>query len=243
MLARQNTYAHRYVPLMGAEADRWERFAREDPLFHIETDPARRGSLEEFLAGGRATAEWALDVAGDGLARDRALEIGCGIGRTATALAAHFDHVEGIDIAPTMVARARERELPPNLRLAVTPGDGTLDYGDAEFDFVFSHLVLQHVPDRATIRRYLAEAARVLRPEGRALLQLDTRAPDAASRVAHALPDALLPRRYRRHMRRVRRRPEAMDAMTADAGLIVCRELGRGTADHWLVLAPAGPGA
>jgi SAM-dependent methyltransferase len=221
---------------MGTGADRWERFAREDPLFFIETDPGRRGSLEEFLAGGRETAEWALEEAGDGLARGRALEIGCGMGRTVTALAEHFERVDGIDIAPTMVARAQERGLPANVRLAVTPGDGTIEYGDGEFDLVFSHLVLQHVPDEAVVARYLAETARVLRPAGRALLQFDSRPPGAASRLVHALPDPLLPRRYRRHMRRVRRRAERLDRLVAGAGLVAQRELGRGTADHWLVL-------
>ena len=221
---------------MGSGADRWERFAREDPLFFIETDPVRRASLEEFLAGGRETAEGALELAGDGLARGRALEIGCGMGRTVTALAEHFEHVDGIDIAPTMVERGRERGLPANVRLAVTPGDGTIDHGDGEFDLVFSHLVLQHVPGEEVVARYLAETARVLRPGGMALLQFDTRPQSIASRLVHALPDALLPRRYRRHIRRVRRSPDRLDRLVDEAGLVTERELGRGTADHWLVL-------
>lgn len=222
---------------MGAGADRWERFAREDPLFFIESDPDRRGSFEEFLAGGEETAAWALEVAGDGLKRGRALEIGCGMARTVTALAEHFDRVDGIDIAPTMVTRAREHDLPANVALAVTPGDGTLDYDDAELDFVFSHLVLQHVPDEGVVARYLSETARVLRPGGRALLQFDTRPAGAASRLVHALPDPVLPRRLRRHMRRVRRSPQRLDHLVAAAGLATERELGRATADHWLVLS------
>lgn len=221
---------------MGTGADRWERFAREDPLFFIETDPRRRGSLEEFLAGGREMAEWALEVVGDELARGRALEIGCGMGRTVTALAEHFERVDGIDIAPTMVARAQERGLPANVSLTVTPGDGTIDHGDGAFDLVFSHLVLQHVPDEAVVARYLHETARVLGPGGRALVQFDSRPPGVASRLVHALPDPLLPRRYRRHMRRVRRDPGRLDRLVSESGLVTERELGRGTADHWLVL-------
>ena len=221
---------------METGADRWDRFAREDPLFFIEADPRRRASLDEFLAGGRGRAEWALTVAGAGLARGRALEIGCGVGRTTTALAEHFERVDGIDIAPAMVERAREIGLPPNVRLEVTLGDGSIDHGDGEFDFVFSHLVLQHVPAVEVVARYLAETARVLRPAGMALVQFDSRPPSLASRLVHALPDPLLPRRYRRHMRRVRRNPGRLDRLVADAGLVTERELGRGTADHWLVL-------
>lgn len=223
------------APSSGAES--WERFAREDPLFFIETDPRLRGNLDEFLTSGRALADRALGLAGDGLGRERVLEIGCGMGRTAIGFARHFARVDGIDVSPTMIARARELGLPGNVTLALTPGDGHIDHGDGEFDLVFSHLVLQHVPDAETVALYLAETARVLRPHGRAVLQFDTRPPDLASRVAHAVPDLLLPRRYRRHMRRVRRRPEWVDRAVAGAGLRVQREEGRGGADHWLVLA------
>jgi SAM-dependent methyltransferase len=222
---------------MGTAADRWDRFAREDPFFFIEADPAKRGSLTEFEAAGREMAEWALQVAGPEVQRGRVLEIGCGMARTARALAEQFERVDGIDIAPTMIERARDAGLPANLHLEVTRGDGGLDFGDGEFDFVFSHLVLQHVPDEAVVARYLTETARVLRPGGRALLQFDTRPPRLASRLLHTLPDALLPRRYRRHMRRVRRRPERLGQLVAHAGLIPARELGRGTADHWMLLA------
>lgn len=225
---------------MTAGADRWERFAREDPLFHIETDPDRRGSFEEFLEGGRETAAWALEVVDEGLARGRALEIGCGVGRTVTALAEHFERVDGIDIAPTMIERAREHHPPANVGLAVTLGDGTLDYGNGQLDFVFSHLVLKHVPEEAVVARYLSETARVLRPGGRALLQFDTRPAGTASRLVHALPDPVLPRRYRRHIRRVRRSAQRLDQLVATAGLATERELGRATADHWLVLRRAG---
>lgn len=221
---------------MAAGADRWERFAREDPLFFIEADPRGRASLEEFLAGGRAIAQRALEFAGDGLGRGRALEIGCGMGRTAIALAESFERVDGIDIAPTMIERAQAIGLPPNVHVAVTPGDGRLDHGDEEFDLIFSHLVLQHVPAEEVVARYLAETARVLRPGGKALLQFDSRPPGIAARLLHALPDPLLPRRHRRHMRRVRRSPGRLDRLVVDAGLVPERELGRGTTDHWLLL-------
>jgi SAM-dependent methyltransferase len=221
---------------MGSAADRWERFARDDPLFFIETDPRLRGDLDDFLTSGRALADWALELAGDGLAHGRALEIGCGMGRNVIGLARHFQRVDGIDVAATMLERAEGIGVPGNVHLALTPGDGTLDFGDGELDLVFSHLVLQHVPEEAVVARYLAETARVLRPSGRALLQFDTRPGSPAERVVHALPDPLLPRRLRRHVRRVRRSPERIDELVARAGLAPGPELGRGTAEHWLLL-------
>lgn len=220
-----------------AGADQWERFAREDPLFFIETDPAKRGSIDDFRAAGRGMVAWAMGLAGPALVHGRALEIGCGLGRTTVALAEVFEHVDGVDIAPTMVARAQAHGLPGNVHLAVTPGDGRLEHPDDSVDFVFSHLVLQHVPEEQVIARYLSETGRVLRGGGRGLLQLDTRRPSLSSQMLHALPDRLLPRRARRHIRRVRRAPDRIDQLVASAGLQVVEEHGRATDAHWLLLA------
>ena len=90
--------------------------------------------------------------------------------------------------------------------------------------------------------RYLAETARVLRPGGRA--RAPVRQPPAgspASRLVHALPG-------RRCCRAATAAtcaacaaaPAALDRLVAEAGLVAERELGRGTADHWLVLVRPG---
>jgi SAM-dependent methyltransferase len=54
--------------------------------------------------------------------------------------------------------------------------DGTFSHlPDASLDFVFSFIVFQHVPERAPIRRYVEEAARVLKPGGVFRFQVDGR--------------------------------------------------------------------
>lgn len=95
----------------------------------------------------------------------RALEIGCGTGAIARALAAWpgIGEVMGVDPSPRLVERARDLAgALANISFAV--GDGRdLDLEDAAFDLVLLHRVLSHVPSPEQV---LAEAARVLRPGG-----------------------------------------------------------------------------
>lgn len=99
---------------------------------------------------------------------DRVLDVGCGPG-TITAdfadVVGTAGSVVGIDSAKEVVdqARARYEDTGPNhLRFAV--GDALrLDYGDAAFDVVHAHQVLQHLQDPVGALR---EFRRVTRPGG-----------------------------------------------------------------------------
>jgi ubiquinone/menaquinone biosynthesis C-methylase UbiE len=62
---------------------------------------------------------------------------------------------------------------------------------DGSVDDVFSYITLQHVPNRAAVRRYLEEAGRVLRPGGLGALQVRHPGPlpwavDLAGHLVHA---------------------------------------------------------
>lgn len=95
-----------------------------------------------------------------------ALDIGCGEGRGARALARAGARVTGVEPTAALLAAARDREAQDGLGvryLAAGAEDlGTLD--DASFDLAVAVLVLHHV-DR--LDDALREAARVLRPGGR----------------------------------------------------------------------------
>lgn len=115
-----------------------------------------------------------------------ALDVGCGTGRFARALAGLADRVDAIDRAPEVVACARECAAgPANVRFAVAeflswPGDGT-------YDFVSMVASLHHMPMRAGLTR----ARALLRPGGvLAVLGLDrARSPlHAVVRSAVAYP-------------------------------------------------------
>lgn len=95
------------------------------------------------------------------------LEIGCGTGVVARALARKDDadiHVTGIDHSPALIRVAyqlADEEGVAN-RLTFKVGDAhALPYADACFDAVILHTVISHVSDPSTV---LEEARRVLCP-------------------------------------------------------------------------------
>jgi SAM-dependent methyltransferase len=156
-------------PRRGVMRGFWDRKARENPMYYISSyRPYDQQDPDEFWRWGetlteRYLAESEIPFTG----RERVLEIGCGIGRMTRPLARRFASVVGIDVSEEMVRQAREQmaEL-PNVEVQLGNGDDLAGLDDASFDFVFSYLVFQHVPDADITRRYLREASRVLRDGG-----------------------------------------------------------------------------
>jgi len=151
----------------------WEQRARANAAFYICTASAE--TPEAFAASGERDLE--REVL-DGLAVSpewRALEIGCGIGRLLEPLSRRVARAVGVDLSEEMIRRAREYcRHRPNVDLHRT--DGSLEIlPDAAFDFVFSHIVFQHVPRKTYVDRYLREAHRVLKPGGIVRVQVDGR--------------------------------------------------------------------
>jgi ubiquinone/menaquinone biosynthesis C-methylase UbiE len=78
-----------------------------------------------------------------------------------------FAEAHGVDIAPAMIEQARKfLARHPNAFPAVCDGARLDAYADGTFDFVYSYVVFQHIPDKEVIRSYVREARRVLRPRG-----------------------------------------------------------------------------
>jgi 2-polyprenyl-3-methyl-5-hydroxy-6-metoxy-1,4-benzoquinol methylase len=90
----------------------------------------------------------------------RALEIGCGTGNFTEAFAASGADILALDISEDLLARARERHLPGNVRFVCQPFE-TLDQ-DGQFDAVIGSSVLHHLD----IRPALAGIFRLLKPGG-----------------------------------------------------------------------------
>jgi SAM-dependent methyltransferase len=96
---------------------------------------------------------------------ERALDVGCGAGALAIALAPHVREVVGVDSSAELLAAARER-APENCTFL--EGDATaLPFGWGEFDLVGCLRVLHHVHRPELV---VAELARVMRRGARLLL-------------------------------------------------------------------------
>lgn len=149
--------------------DWWEGAARRNAVWYVDTslDPDAP-DLDRFWANGEGIVATALDDA-PALPPGRALavEIGSGLGRNVRALSRRgFAEVVGVDVSPTMVARAGELVTEPGVRFELGDGATLAAVGDASADLVLTFTVLQHMPDEALVAGYLHEAARVLRPGG-----------------------------------------------------------------------------
>ncbi len=99
---------------------------------------------------------------------ENALDVGCGTGSFARALALRAKHVQAIDLSPGMVRVARDRSVQhPNVEFLV--GDFlSLELPANHFDCIAAIAVLHHMPWERAVRR-----ARDLLREGGRLLIID----------------------------------------------------------------------
>ncbi|MEV6928995.1 class I SAM-dependent methyltransferase [Dactylosporangium sp. NPDC051485] len=93
------------------------------------------------------------------------LDYGCGYGRlTAELTGQGFTAVEGVDVSPALVGRARDEH--PGLRFAVLDDPPRLPHPDGSFAAALLFAVLTCVPGDDAQRGLVAELSRVLRPGG-----------------------------------------------------------------------------
>ncbi|MEE2888745.1 MAG: class I SAM-dependent methyltransferase [Planctomycetota bacterium] len=159
----------------------WDELGQRDPLWAILSHDDKRDNrwdLHEFLQTGRTEIEEALACVTrfqPDLPRRNALDFGCGVGRLSQALAEHFEKVDGIDIAESMIGQARtinrhgaacsyHHNTAPDLRM----------FPAQSFDFLYSNLTLQHMPPELG-HSYIRELCRLLRTGGALVFEIPIR--------------------------------------------------------------------
>lgn len=95
------------------------------------------------------------------------LDLGCGTGRHALWLAAAGATVTAVDFSEGMLAEARAKPGADAVRFVAHDLHTALPFPDAVFDLVVSGLVLEHLRE---LDGFFAEARRVLKPGGRAVV-------------------------------------------------------------------------
>ncbi|MFP5259275.1 MAG: methyltransferase domain-containing protein [Acidobacteriota bacterium] len=157
-------------------------------LRYLGETPGMRAIKDESLAR--------LGLAAGG----RALEVGCGLGAEAAAMAGLVGPTGiavGLDASRTMLARARlDLENAAGVRPVLAAGDGArLPFADGVFDACRIERTLQHVSDPGAV---LAEMGRVTRPGGAVLavepdwgtFVVDSDLTDVARRLARFWADS-----------------------------------------------------
>lgn len=205
---------------MSDEQRQWFRSVDDDPevslLLSRMDETAQWGATLDLRAWERA--QLALQPG------QRLLDVGCGLGEAARALAADLGgegEVVGVDGSAAMVAEATRRSVDAACSMRFEVGDAlALQEADDTFDAVRSERMLQWVPDPA---RAVAEMARVVRPGGRVCLidtdwstyDIETDDPTVSARIRAA---------YRVEWNRHSMVGGRLQSLAADAGLTVVAE-------------------
>ena len=148
----------------------WRRWGKHDPYYGVLAhDRFARGEIDanrdEFFATGRGFVTDILrrtEAHFGKLERGRALDHGCGVGRLTLPLARQFASVTALDVSPDMLAEADANARRANLaNIDFLLSDDTLSRATGAFDFVNSHMVLQHVPVRRGLTMLFAMVDKV----------------------------------------------------------------------------------
>jgi ubiquinone/menaquinone biosynthesis C-methylase UbiE len=123
------------------------------------------------------------------------VELGCGAGRMTPNFAERYDRVLALDLSSEMLQRAREiHSQTTNILWLRVGGENLACLVSNSTDFLFSYLVLQHLPSEELAFSYVREMLRVLRPGGAFLFQFNgSHRPtmNLRGRLAWGLVDAL----------------------------------------------------
>ena len=134
----------------------WQKWGVRDPYYGVLTDPKFRSAVltadakREFFESGRIHVEHVLGICrrhiDAGFAPHRVLDFGCGVGRVLIPFSQLAGEVVGMDVAPSMLAEARENcEEQGIANVSLVLSDDTLSAADGQFDLVHSCIVLQHI--------------------------------------------------------------------------------------------------
>jgi SAM-dependent methyltransferase len=191
----------------------WDALAAADTDVYVGDPAGARRELDDLFARLGADPRGGVCV-----------EVGCGPGRMTGALAERFDRVVAVDVSPAMVSRAREAVPAPNIDFRAVSGVELDGVESGRADVAVCYLVLQHLPRRRLVARYLRELARVLAPNGRAFVQVPVLRPGVRPRLWRALRTLAVPLLARSPerapaFRGVRLTRKELDRAVAAAGL------------------------
>ena len=161
--------------------ENWERLGANDPLWAVLTHPTKKGNRWDedqfFKTGEEEIAHYMnlIEAAYPGARKRRALDFGCGVGRLTFPLTHHFTEVTGVDVARSMIEKAKSHAERGDCRFVHNTCSDLKVFPSRSFDLVLSLITLQHMAPRFAFR-YIRDIHRLLARNGVFLFQL----PEAA---------------------------------------------------------------
>lgn len=217
----------------------WDKFAEDNPQFYIltgDTDYSTEEGKEHFFKTGeiftRETLENVLPLLPG---KERALEIGCGVGRLTLPHSDIFDRIIAVDVSRVMLDRLNRNTIDFNKENIETfkPSEKWDKY---EFDYAYSFIRFQHIDSFDIIKDYIIRISKCLREGGILQIQFDTRSPNLFYRIRNKLPDFLLPKTQRMGIRRIRRDAEGLRELFESCNFEIIKELYPDSERHTFLL-------
>jgi ubiquinone/menaquinone biosynthesis C-methylase UbiE len=150
----------------------WNERTKMNPLFVIATDHSDTeedfwnsgiGECDDIL--GINTERFKKIIENKETSKMNILEIGCGIGRILIPMSKFFGSVIGIDISSEMVQLGQKYVSDiPNCNIVENNGTDLAEFSDNSFDFCYSFIVFQHIPEKQIVENYIKEVSRILKP-------------------------------------------------------------------------------
>lgn len=224
---------------MAINGNRWETFAKKNAEMYIDTslsEVPEEKRKEKFFKNGQYFTDRTFDKVERRLPdKDRALEIGAGVGRLSLPHARLFKEVMAVDIAPTMLERLNTNAKKANLENIQTflPEQS---WDEASVSYAYSYFVFQHMPNFNIISNYIQRIAACLKHKGIAQLHFDTREKNLLYNLRNLMPDFLLPRTQRKGIRRIRRSAEQLRELFNRCDLEIVQTYKHNTANTFFVL-------
>ena len=151
----------------------WDARAKLDPLFAIATGHSQNeddfwnsGVIDCKEILGMEEQRFSNIVKNKEPSNMRILEIGCGIGRILIPMAKIFGETIGVDVSSEMVQLGQKYVTNThNCKILESNGINLSLFPDNHFDFCYSYIVFQHIPEKKIVEQYIEEVSRVLKPE------------------------------------------------------------------------------
>lgn len=100
------------------------------------------------------------------------LEVGCGIGRLLKELNKNIPICYGFDASDDMIRESIEYCNNDSIKIFKCDGEGSLPIYDMYFDYTFSIITFQHIPNIETVKKYISEMYRILKINGNIKYQI-----------------------------------------------------------------------